>query len=63
MTISPEAAAVIIAADRVVDLPTSEWMLKAKATFRQDEINPAIIALREAVLALRKKREELLARP
>jgi hypothetical protein len=60
--VSPEAAAVIIAADRVADLPTSEFMVASRAMFRAEELNPAILRLREAVAALRLKRVDELAK-
>jgi hypothetical protein len=61
--VSPEAAAVIIAADRAADLPVSEFMVASRATLRGEELNPAILRLREAVAALRLKRVEELAKP
>lgn len=54
--VSPEAAAVLLAADRVADLDSVDWMVRSRAMFRPDEVNPAIRALKEAVLALRVAR-------
>lgn len=60
LRVSPEAAAVIIAADRVADLGVHDLTAH---DYGERRFSRELVALREAVVALRKKRAEELAKP
>jgi hypothetical protein len=53
--VSPETAAVILVADRLIDLPVHQigWI----DNWDREKRSPELARLREAVLALRAKRE------